>query len=124
MGYALKNRKNRDENYEDKIRKLQKVIRDKDKTIRQLKGQVKSAQLAWRATEVYLKEVTDGKPLSEIIKTAEEGKPLTYVHHECPKCNSHDLKKMVFATFYILSCVCGYRDKVDDMHEITKTKNS
>jgi len=112
------------EQLEEHIRKLKAAVRKKDKTIKQLKGQVASAQTAFKTTEVYLKEITNGKPLSEVIRTVESGKPLSKVDDECPQCHSHDMKKILFTGFYIISCTCGYRNKIDDKQEITKTAKS
>lgn len=109
---------------EKRVRKLEGVIRDKDKTISKLKGQVNSAQSAFKTTEIYLKEITNGKPLSEVLKTVEAGKPLSNVDYECPKCNSHDMKKIIFTGFHIISCACGYRNKVDEEDEIKKTERA
>lgn len=115
-------KKNKDtvEILEETVKQLKKVIRDRDKTIKQLKSEVKTVQGAWKTTEIFLKEVTDGKPLSEIIKTVATGKPLSKSNGSCPKCGSKAMKKIIFIGFHIISCDCGYRTKIDEEQEINK----
>ena len=114
--------KDRVEILEEQVRKLKATIRTKDKTIRQLKSQVKTVESAWRTTEIYLTEVTNGKPLSEVLRTVESGRPLSKFDEPCPKCNSHDMKKIIFTGFHIISCDCGYRKKMDEEQEIRKSE--
>tara|TARA_R100000951_G_C2604167_1_gene169103 strand:+ start:160 stop:516 length:357 start_codon:yes stop_codon:yes gene_type:complete len=110
--------KDRVEILEEQVKKLQSTLRSKDKTIRQLKTQVTTAESAFKKTEIYLKEVTNGKPLSEILKLAEEGKPFTPIGDVCPDCGSHSMKKILFTGFHIITCECGYRNKVDEEQQI------
>lgn len=114
--------KDRTDILEDENSKLKKTIRRRDKTIRQLRSDAKTAEEAFRRTETYLKEVTDGKPLSEILRTVESNKPLSPIKKSCPKCNSRDMKKIIFTGFYVISCKCGYRNRVDEKQEIEKDK--
>lgn len=116
-----KREKDRVEVLEEQVRKLKQTIRNRDKTIRQLKSQVKSVESAWHTTEIYLKEITNGKPLSEVIKTVEAGRPLSKLNELCPKCNSRDLVKILFNKFHIITCDCGYRKKVDEEREVGKS---
>ena len=67
-----------------------------------------------------LKEVTNGKPLSEVIKTVEANRPLSPIDDACPQCGNHSMKKILFSGFHIISCECGYRNKIDEEQEITK----
>jgi len=114
--------KDRVEILEDSIKKLQTIIRNKDKTIRQLKGAVSTAESAFRKTEIYLKEVTDGKPLSEVLRTVEAGKPLSKIGDACPDCGEHEMNKILFTGFHIVTCECGYRNKIDEEQEITESR--
>lgn len=107
---------------EEQVKKLQNTIRGKNKTIRQLKSNSSTFEAAWRKTEIYLKEVTNGKPLHEVLKTVEEGKPLTVVKDDCPTCGQHNMNKILFTGFYIISCTCGYRNKIDEEQEIRKSQ--
>jgi predicted RNase H-like nuclease (RuvC/YqgF family) len=107
---------------EDENLKLKKAIRSKDKTIRQLKSEVETAKEAFRQTETYLKEITNDRPLSEIIKTVVEGKPLKKIKNTCPKCGSEEMKKIIYTGFHVISCKCGYRNRVDEEQEINTNK--
>ena len=109
---------------EEVVRKLKNTIKRRDKTIRQLRSEIKTIEQAWRTTEVYLKEITNGKPLSEVLETVEAGKPLSKLNDSCPKCNSNEMKKIIFTGFYIVSCSCGYRNKVDEERKIRKGKRA
>ena len=113
--------KDRLEILEEQVKKLQSIIRTKDKTIRQLKGAVKTAESAWKKTEIYLQEVTNGKPLSEVLRTVEAGRPLSKIGDACPDCGLHDMKKILFTGFHIVTCHCGYRNKVDEEQQITES---
>lgn len=110
--------KDRVEVLEKENSKLKKVIREKDKTIKQLKSESKTAEDSFRITESYLKEITKGKPLSEILDIVGKNLPLQDIDYPCPKCNSRDMKKILFTGFYIVSCECGYRKRVDEEQQI------
>ena len=106
---------------EEENAKLKKAMRRKDRTIRQLKSEVQTAQEAFRQTETYLKEITNDRPLSEILKNVEAGKPLSPVTDmQCPKCGSTALNRIVFTGCHIISCKCGYRNRVDEQEEVRK----
>jgi len=109
-----KKEKDKTEILEKENAKLKKVLRGKERTIRQLKSEARTAEEAFRVTETYLKEITDDRPLSEILRTVEAGKPLSKVSDPCPKCNSINMKKIIFTGFHIISCHCGYRNRVDE----------
>ena len=113
--------KDRVEVLETLVKKLQNTIRAKNTVIRNLKGQVCTAETAFKQTEMYLQEVTNGKPLSEVLKMAESGRFTSTIGEPCPKCGSHDMKKILFTGFYIITCECGYRNKVDEEQKITES---
>ncbi len=56
------------ETLRDTIRKLKSQIRKLQKTIRELKAENKTLSEAWSKTEEFLGEITEGKPLKEILK--------------------------------------------------------
>lgn len=112
---------------ENENEKLKKIIRDKDKvisqkdrTIKQLKSEAKQAMDNFVGTEHYLREVTDGKPLSEVINTVKNGKPLSKEGEPCPKCGSKDVTILIYIGFHIKSCTCGYRKRINEEQEINK----
>ncbi len=112
--------KDRIEVLEEQVQNLKKIIRNKDKTIKQLKSEINTAQSAWNKTEIYLKDVTNGKPLSEVLKNVESGKPLSLKEQPCPKCNYGDLKRILYTGFYIVTCSCGYRARVNEEQQLRK----
>lgn len=117
-----KKQKDRTELLEERVKDLKRILRSKDRTIRQLKSEVKTAEDAFNVTEVFLKEVTDDRPMSEILRTVESNQPLSKLGDACPNCNQRSMKKILFTGFHIVSCECGYRTRVDEGRAITKTK--
>lgn len=119
--------KDRESILENEIDRLNKVIKEKDKVInqkkrviKQLKSEKNQAMDTFIDTEHYLREVTDGKPLSEIMNTIKNGKPLNKENEPCPTCGSRDLKTLIYTGFHIKSCSCGYRKKFNEEEEIGK----
>ena len=106
---------------EEQIKKLKATIRSKNGTIRQLKSQVKTTKAAWEKSETYLSEVTNGKPLSEVLEAAEKGKPLSKTGKPCPDCGKNGVKKIIFEKFYVASCDCGYRNRINEERKMTKS---
>ena len=88
------------------VKRLNKVIREKDKTIRNLKSEKKQAMDRFIDSEVYLREVTNGRPLSEIMKTVKNGEPLGKNEYRCPKCNASDISVLIYTGFHIKICKC------------------
>ena len=116
-----KKTKDRVEILEEQIQKLKCTIRNRDKSIRQLKSQIKTTEAAWKKTEIYLQEVTNGKPISEVLRTVEADKPLSKVGEACPSCGANNMNKLLFTGFHIIVCECGYRNKVDEEQKIRKS---
>jgi len=106
------------ENLNRTIRDKNKVIKQKDKVIKQLKGEAKQAMDVFVDSEHYLREVTDGKPLSEIMNTVKNKQPLRKGNEPCPKCGSKDIAILIYTGFHIKACDCGYRKKVNEEQEI------
>lgn len=113
--------KDRVEVLEALVKKLQNTLRAKESVIKNLKGQVCTAETAFKRTEIYLQEVTNGKPLSEVLKNVEAGRFTSSIGDACPKCGLHDMKKILFTGFHIITCECGYRNKIDEEREITES---
>ena len=102
------------------IRDKDKVIKQKDRTIRQLKSEAKTAMDGFSGTESFLREVTNGKPLSEVIKTVKRGDPLSDEIEPCPKCGSREIVTLIYTGFFIKTCLCGYRKRFNEEQEIEK----
>ena len=100
------------------IEKLKsRIIKDRAK-IRNLSSENRTLKKAWYGTEDYLHEVTDGKPLSEVIKAAKDGSRLKKGHGPCPKCGVENLTKLLYSGFHIVICEnngCGYRERINEV---------
>lgn len=116
--------KDRVEALEEEVRKLKATIRNKNSKIRQLKSEVRTARDAFVESEVYLKDVIDGKPLSEVLKEVSKGKRLNLDTEKCPDCGSIGMKKIIFTGFHIRSCQCGYRKKINEERQITENQGN
>jgi len=110
---------------EARIKKLEQTIRDKNKIIGKLKGEISTLQSVWNDTGSYLKDITGDKPLSKIIDLVNKGKRLPKDKEKCPKCDGENLDTMVYPKFHILSCSdCRYRKRFDEEEQIEKNKKS
>ena len=111
---------NENESLKKQIKDKDRVIRQKDRTIKQLKGEVKTAVDAFLDTQDHYREFSDGKTLSEAIEDAKNG-GASKRKEQCPKCGSHDITRMLFTGFHIKTCKCGYKSRIDEEQEITKS---
>lgn len=100
------------------IKEKDRVIRQKDRTINQLKSEVKTAVDAFLETNNHYREIGESKTLSEAIDDANKGKA-TRINLKCPKCSSN-MKRLLFTGFYIESCKCGYKSRINEEDKITK----
>ena len=108
-------RKSNNDSEDVHIRKLKTIIKNREKTIKKLKSEIKTMELAWKKTEIYLEEVTEGRPLSKVINTVSDDNPLQKHGQGCPKCMSKfTLKTIVYSKFHILVCECGYKEKINE----------
>lgn len=120
-----KKARGKENSFEEQIKKLKRVLREKDRTIKQLKSEISTLELAWQETTKYLQEATGDKPLSKIMSIIDKGAKLPKNNDPCPKCNSKDLKVIIFPKFHIISCeACGYRDRIDEEKQIEKNRRS
>ena len=102
----------------DYIEKLKSRIRKIESNLKKLKTDNKTLNKTWDKTEYYLDEITGGKPLSEILKTAEENGKLSKESGSCPQCGRNTINKLIFSGFHIVVCndeVCSYRTRVDEV---------
>jgi DNA-directed RNA polymerase subunit RPC12/RpoP len=99
----------------DKNDKLINMVKKLQKQVSELKTQNTTLQKVFNKTEIFLKEVTEGISLNEILQHVKDGSPLRKVSDLCPHCNSKTLKKMVFQGFHVILCnQCGYREKINE----------
>lgn len=97
--------------------KLKAQIRKLQKEVNKLKSENKTLTDAWNKTSVYLKDVTQNKPLSHIIKNVDVGKALDMSTPSCPKC-SNNIRETKMGKFIIRVCNgCDFREKLDEISE-------
>lgn len=100
----------------DYIEKLKSRILKVQKANKNLRSQNKTYRGAWNKTEDYLEEVTEGKPLSEILETARNNGKLKVGNGPCFACSRETVKKLVYSGFHINICEsCGHRERVDEV---------
>lgn len=100
----------------DYIEKLKSRIRKTETTNKRLASENKTLNKTWDKTENYLDDITGGKPLSEVIKTAQENGKFSKENGPCPKCSRHTLDKLIFSGFHIVVCeTCDYRTRINEI---------
>ncbi len=105
-----------DDDLREKNIKLRNKIRTLERKNNELSSQVGTLKKTWYKTEDYLREITDGIPLKEILKNVEDKTPLQKINDKCPKCYQKKLKRIIFKDFYVISCYnCEYRDRIDEI---------
>jgi alanyl-tRNA synthetase len=102
------------EEAKDKNTKLLRKIKSLERENKQLKSKNHTLNKAWDETETYLEDITEGRPLKEIVKDVSEGK-LRKLRKECPSCSGKRVKKIQFSGFHVIVCEdCKYRKKIDE----------
>lgn len=97
------------------IEKLKSRIRKNEGKLKTLRTENKTLNQTWDKTEYFLDDLTNGKPLSDVIKAAQDGK-FSKENGPCPKCGRHTINKLVFPGFHIVVCeMCPYRARVDEV---------
>lgn len=111
--------KDRVEILEEKISKLEKLIKDKNNQIRQFKKEIKQLKEKSSETDSWLIDVTNGVPLSEILSQINGDGKLKIELDKCPICKHDNINKLIFSKFHIIDCSnCGYRNKVNEEEKI------
>jgi DNA repair exonuclease SbcCD ATPase subunit len=93
--------------------KLKAQVKKLQREVSKLKSENKTLEQAWGKTEVYLKDVTKNKALSDIIKSVDAGEIYKSMD-ACPKC-SGVVKSMKIGKFVIQTCTCGFRRKKNEI---------
>lgn len=102
----------------DYIDKLKRRINKDRRKIRELTKEKNTLQRAWNGAEDYLEDVTDSKPLSELIETSKDSSRLRKTDKTCPRCEEETIKKLLFTTFHIILCEnnkCEYRERKNEI---------
>lgn len=105
-------------NAEDALEYIQKlknrIIGDSQK-IAKLKSENKTLRKAWNGSDDYLREVTDDRPLAEVLRDIKGKGRLSKLKDRCPKCSSADYKRTSYPKFHIDHCGnCTYRKRIDE----------
>lgn len=109
-----KNSRNFEKSDQDKLKdtneKLKAQVRKLTKENSKLKSEIRTLESAWGKTSNYLRDITEDKSLSSLIKDAEYDRPFKK-DDECPMCHT-TVKPIVMPTFVFFSCAkCGFRKK-------------
>jgi hypothetical protein len=89
--------------------KLKKQVRELLSENRRLKSEINTLMEAWHKTEIYLKDITRNKTLSEVVKNVKTNNKMR--EERCPECGSQDIKTIKLKHKVIKTCkVCNYRD--------------
>lgn len=114
-----KKNKNEIEALEEKIFKLEKLIKEKNNKIRQFKKEIKQLKEKSSETDSWLIDVTNGIPLSEVLSQINENGKLKIELDKCPICKHENINKLIFSKFHIIDCSnCGYRKKINEEEKI------
>jgi predicted RNase H-like nuclease (RuvC/YqgF family) len=103
---------------ESENRKLRTQLNNSKKEIKRLKSELKSYDAAWKETDVFLKNVMDGRPLKEVIRDVNDGKGLKKLETECNRCKSPNLNILKYSNFRIAVCLeCKHKEKIDEKYD-------
>ena len=95
-----------DEDYE-------RIISRMERDITKLKAKNKTLRAALNITEEYLLSVSKDKTLIDIFKEVQDNTEIN-VHEKCPKCGSMGMKRINLGNIKIISCLCGYRNRINE----------
>jgi len=98
--------KNKDDHYE-------KIIQRMERDIEKLKAKNKMLTEAAETTETYLLAITKDKTIQEIFQEVLDNTK-TNIEGRCPKCGSEGMKKINLGHIKVISCSCGYRNRVNE----------
>ena len=102
----LKKTKKGDEHYD-------KIISRMERDIEKLKAKNKALMDALKTTESYLASISKDKTIQEIFQEVVDNTKIN-VNEKCPKCNSQGMKRINLGFVKIISCSCGYRNRVNE----------
>jgi hypothetical protein len=91
----------------------EKIISRMERDIAKLKSKNKSLMDALQTTEVYLTAISKDKTVQEIFQEVLDNTEVN-VDIKCPKCGSQGMKRINLGHVKIISCSCGYRNRVNE----------
>ena len=95
------------------IQKLKNRIKNLEKKNKILVSKLNTAEMALEQNMKFLKGTTEDATLEDLLDAAKVNKTYKEVSGDiCPKCDENELKtiKTLFGT--LLSCICGYTEKI------------
>lgn len=90
-----------------------KIISRMERDIEKLKAKNKSLMAALETTESYLEAISKDKTVHEIFQEVLDNTKVN-VSEKCPKCHTAGMKKINLGFVKIISCSCGYRNRVNE----------
>ena len=101
-----------EESHNDKEKALRQKVKQLEKEIIRLKGELKTLNVAFSKTAGYIKGNLDGVTVEKIIVAAREEKTMIQIKNEngCPDCGKEvKVNRLPFGTFKICSAACGWK---------------
>lgn len=102
------------------VRKIKKedghydrIINRMDRDIEKLKAKNKVLMEALKATESYLISISKDKTIQEIFQEVIDNTKIN-VDEKCPKCQAQGMKCINLGFIKIVSCSCGYRNRINE----------
>lgn len=103
---TVKKPKKGDEEYE-------KIISRMGRDIEKLKAKNKALLDTLKTTETYLDSISKDKTVQEIFQEVLDNTKVN-VAEKCPRCHTEGLKRINLGFVKIISCSCGYRNRVNE----------
>jgi hypothetical protein len=98
----------------DKNEKLIAKIGRLEREIKKLRSSNRTIKDIWTKTEEYLLAISEEKSLKEIFSEIDTKTSLRKVKKKCPSCSNKQMNKRHYDGYYVISCDCGYRNRVDE----------
>lgn len=91
----------------------EKIISRMERDIDKLKAKNKALEVALKTTESYIESISQDKTIQEIFQEVLDNTKVN-APGRCPKCHKEDMKIVNLGFVKIISCSCGYRNRVND----------
>jgi archaellum component FlaC len=105
------------ERLEAENKRLRTQVNSYKKEVKKLRSEIKTTEKAWGETEDFLKNITAGRSLKEVIKDAASGNGLKKLENVCRNCQSPDVAILKYPSFRILVCAkCGLKLKIEEVY--------
>ena len=91
----------------------EKIITRMERDIEKLKAKNKVLMEALKTTEAYLASISKDKTIQEIFQEVLDNTKIN-ITKKCPKCHTEGMKSINLGFIKIISCSCGYRNRVNE----------